>query len=860
MYLTPAEIAKCKQWLSAYNAKWQVLERGTWSYTFHEKTLVRYLAEVTVREDIADLVLRYLSEKDANGNYYCAETLSILDQKLDSSWTPVRAWFGLSNKANGAVAAVRLYHAFVKEGAQVGDGPYLIEDGCAYKVNVTYFWKQSAPPSVPASTSGVSYRIGGVSRDPENGLYSYAIERRERVEQNIPEYVTGITTTHQTSEEVHHGVRGDLDAGGKPASVSNGRIVQRKVTKNPDCTHDVHNAITQELASPAHSKSVGVTLSGTTETTTDLNMPAPLPTSGLDVGQHVENTKTEGGLWRRVFRRLVPHMLLKIAESCRKTIFAHAHSTVTVQSDDPGFTHVEEAGGGVVRNKRVSRTESGAYQITEEATEEQAVAGASQSVSVGLDGVTRTVTNRGQQSPAPGPANIGEGVQNTKTDGGRWTTVVRSLVPHSILKIAASCASTVYQHVHSTVKVQSANPGEGDVPAAGGGVHYRRDVSRTAAGAYRVSDTATRETPVPQASRTARMTLNGMVVRTEDRNMPSPAPDPAKVGESVTNSVTPGGRYNIVSTKEGAAPAGVTGEACAQDNFTHQHSTTRNEKTLADPETAFEKGRITRKSGNLTGNGTANNTTTVTTAKPHIERNQYRRGDGAIVHTAKWTNWPQKWTGYPEGADGLSVTDRENAFGLHDGSATWLTNAPRRWVAETKFIKHGQSQNFYEVEYNPRTRTWRHRKWTVQVHHIRGDAYTDYLADEMRADMTRTTTGIMCTRLLGTYTDRDGNLLAEWRWVQLTAAGVDGQGNPQWQSCNAQCPHAQGVPFTQADFQKAARRLLGGSVAAVQGQGQKDVAQGLDDLPVRLAMAITGQSRMQIEANMKEAKGGANNG
>ena len=900
MALSEAEIAKCAKWCTAPARKWQVLNRGKWKYQFHEKTLVRFVEEVKMDEELCPLLLEYLASDD------CRSTLQLYGQTVDPAWTPVRAWYEISNKSVGSVHAIRLYHALALEPEAIGDGPYLVEDGCAYKVSLTYYWRQESVPQAPASESGISYRIINLSRDTENGLYSYAIEKRERVQQDIPEYVTGVTTTHETREEVHHGVRGELDAGGKQASVGGGKIVRRKVTKNADCTHDVHNETVKELASPKHSESVSVGLTGTVKTTTDLNMSEPLPTDGLDIGQHVENTKTEGGLWRRVFRKLVPNALIRIAESCRKTLFAHSHSNTTVQSNDPGFSHVEEAGGGVVHDKRVSRTADGAYQITDSTTTEKPVQKSHEAVHVGLSGKTRSVTHRNQSSPAPEPTDIGESVENSRTEGGLWNVTIRTLVKNALIKIGDACSKTVFQHSHSNTKVQGSDPGESDVSSASGGVIHERRVSRTSDGAYQISDSTTTELPVgdaseatsigldgtvktihrrnqpakapdpidigesventktpgglwnqvirklipnsmlkiaescsktlyahrhskstvqsndpgfshveeagggriasknvsrthngsyrieegetveksvPKAERTARMTLNGLTVRVVNRNQSAPLPDPTEVGKSVSNRRTDGGLYDTVETTEGEKPAGKTGEGCTRDNFTHRHSVTKNEKELQNPETAFAKGQIVHKSGHLTGSGTANNTTETVTAVPQIQRYHWEdeRGRHYVV---KYRNQQSEINEAPSDADSVSLNDSVNAFGLHDGLCTYSYLAGR-WkfsAKDYKFIKHGARQEYYDVKRRRRTRVWSHRKWIIEPRRIRGDAFWDYLNELARANPERTTPGTLGVRLIERYSDSDGNLLAEWVQVDLVQAEA-------WQVCDNDCKH-----------------------------------------------------------------------
>lgn len=712
-------IATCRAWATAPNRKWQTLNRAQWKYQFHEKTLVRYVEEASMDESIVPFILEWLASDD------CKDYLQLYGQLVEGEWTPIRAWYEISNKSVGSVRSVRLYHALTSEPNIPGD-VHLVEDGCAYRVTWTNYWRQESVPDATPSQSGVSYRTTNLQRDPDTGLYSYTVERRERVQQDIEEYLVRTTQFEDQGEEVHLGVRGDLGAGGKQASVSNGRTVTRKVTKNSDCTHDVHNTITQDKAVPEAEVTVQVGVRGTVVTTVNRNMPAPASTDGLEPGESVRNQKTDSKLWNQTIRTHVKGALVKLAEACSATIFAHRHSNTKVQSDDPGFSHAADAGGGKIHTQSVSRTSSGSYRIEESEVTEKPVGDAVVSERMTLAGLTRSVTHRNQTSPGATPTKVGEGVTNRKTDGGR---------------------------------------------------------------------------------------------------------------------------YDVTLTEEGALGVGKTGEACSRDAFTHHHSVTNNEKEAVDPETAFETGRIVRKSSSLTGNGTANNTTDTTTAVPQINKYTYTRADGAVVHVIQYKN-QSGIPSYPDGAEGLSVHDSLNAFKLHDGSIAYLTNAPYKVsIGDLKFIKHGPSVKFHTVGWSKRHRAFRHKEWTVQVHHIRGDAYTDYLSDEMSADIARTTQGILCTKLLSTWRDRDGNLLAEWKWVQLTTPPGDA-----WVVCTSGCKHNLEVT-TWDQVQRMARSLLAGGEAAIgRGADAQDATNASRENAIMLAAALSGRTPAEQRALWAEAE------
>ena len=323
MALSESEIELCAKWVSAPNHKWQTLNRAQWRYIFHEKTLVRYVDVAKMDEGIVPLLLEYLTAEDGSGGDLCSSTLQLYGQGVSAEWTPVRAWYEITSKAAGSVAGVRLYHALTSEPEEQEDGPYLVEDGCAYKVSLTYYWKVAEPPTVPASTSGVSYKLS-FQRDPDNGLYNAIIERRERVQQDIPLYLHAETIYERHQTEQHLGVKqSNVATTGLEAGVANGVLTQRTLSKNSDCTTDVSNAV--ETEKPVSNAVVerSKRLHAVTRSTTDRNQPTAITdTVGtLKVGETVRSQKTPGGLYDNTTSRVENEAAGKVGESGSETQF-----------------------------------------------------------------------------------------------------------------------------------------------------------------------------------------------------------------------------------------------------------------------------------------------------------------------------------------------------------------------------------------------------------------------------------------------------------------------------------------------------------------------------------------------------------
>lgn len=414
--MTDTEKILCEDWLKAHSASWQVLNRAQWKYVFHPKTLVRYIEDSSMREDEVKLILEYLSSDD------CISQLNLYDQKVEG-YKPIKAWFEASNRAQGNIRALRLYHALQTDLSEADDGPYVVEEGCAWKVSHTYVWQSSAVPEAQKSTSGVMYRIQSLNRDPETGLYSYVIEKRERVQQDIPEYVREVNAFATVKEELHLGVKAeDIETTGKIASSGNGVLVERKVTKNEDCTSDIQNVtVTEETVENAivtkskklHAVITSVTHRNEATALTD-------DTSELKVGESRKSQMTPGGLYDNTHEQVDQEEVGEIGTDCEKTIFAHESRNTKNQNYKPEQC-TRDAGEGHIYSKSARQTEYGTWDVTETDRKELAVSGAVKSYRKTLHGVIETTEDRGQQSPLEGSGlKVGESRESKMTPGGLY--------------------------------------------------------------------------------------------------------------------------------------------------------------------------------------------------------------------------------------------------------------------------------------------------------------------------------------------------------------------------------------------------------------------------------------------------------
>ena len=614
--MTAEEKEICVAWVKAHAHKWQVQSRAQWNYKFRGKTLVRYVKGVQMRENEIKLILEYLSSDD------CIATLSLYDQSVSADWKPIRAWLELSNESVGNVRVVTLFHGLRTDPNSEADGPYLVEDGCAYKVHLTYYWSQPSVIQVPAGSSGVSYQIASLSRDQETGLYTYALEKRERVQQDIAEYFTAKTVYETRQEEQHIGVKqSQVSTTGKQASVGGGKIIQRKLSKNQDCTTDVANTTITEVGVKGAEKSVRKFLHGIVISSTDKNQSVALDTTGkgLNVGDERKSVKTPGGLYDNSTTNMSLENVGEVATTCGKTIFQHEDSSTENVANKPE-SEVDSASGGVIHSQTARQTEYGTWDVQTNTTTELPVASANVRTHKSLRGVTQTVFNRNQVKPleTTGLA-VGEDRQSEKTPGGLYNNTITIKTSESVGKIAEDCAKTIFQHEHSTTENVADEPNEKEVGDANGGVINSQTARQTEEGTWDIHKMITTELPVKDAIVSVHKTLRGVTKSTVARNQSNAlSTDNLQVGEERRSEKTPGGLYNNTITTKENQDIGQIAEDCAKTIFEHTDSTTTNVANKPN-ETHVEEasnGIVYQKSSRQTDEGSWNVSETKTTELP----------------------------------------------------------------------------------------------------------------------------------------------------------------------------------------------------------------------------------------------------
>ena len=475
--------ANCREWCKSHY--WQLQEKRGWRYQFRESTMVRYYEEAHLDPTLLEPLVEFLK---GDGWQACC---TVHNKPIDATgWKTRDVWYETRDgdvKADNKLKRTRIYHAFYKENGEAGgDGPYVMENGCKWKVSHTFHWRVASLPAVPQGESGVQYRLQGVTRDDETGLWSCVVEKRETVRQDIAEYGTAETVFEKRSEEQHLGVKqSQVASTGKQASAGGGKMVRRQVRKNEDCTSDVTNETVEERPVAGAVEETTRLARGTRTVTVNRNQANK---AGLGEAASVRNERTDGGFWTQTITTFA-RILGRLRATCRKTIFLHEHAETVIVDEDPGFQHVETAGGGVTIEKTVTRNDENGFDVETRRREEQSVPGAVVETQKFVDGVTVTTVNRGQAAAASASGlKIGERVRNEKTEGGLIDQTIVQASVEPVGRKEETCEESALVHAHSRTEGMGTQPQAAELPEPGNGQIATRRVRMTERGAWDVTN------------------------------------------------------------------------------------------------------------------------------------------------------------------------------------------------------------------------------------------------------------------------------------------------------------------------------------------------------------------------------------
>lgn len=497
--MTNAEKMKAKAEVAKWY--WQPAEGHNFRYKYAVRTLTRFYEMVTPAADTLKIILEYLRTEEISG------AISLLGKNMDlgSGWVAKDAWYATAagdQFANTKQNKVRVYQTLMlaSDDAVDGDGPYVVENGCQYAISHTFYWNVADLPTLPQSSSGVQYTMQGVTRDGETGLFSCVIEKRERVQQDVALYDTAKTIFEETQEEQHLGVKqANVATTGQAASVSGGVMVERQVTKNPDCTSDVRNKVTTEQPVSSAITKVEKTWEGIIRTTKNRNQqnPAAEP-SQMKPGSSITNEKTPGGLYDQTIVDADETPLGVKGRDCEKTIFEHRDTVTENTPTDPGEQHGSAAGGTIVQ-KSAAMTRFGTWDVKQLTLVEQPVSSAVVQYRKTIHGTVETTTDRNQTNPLTSSGiSIGETRRSEKTPGGLYNNTTEVTTTDAAGKIIDGLDKETVKSTAFSTTNQATDPGTIALTAEVN--KSKRKVSRkTDAGNWDVEEQETDYTPVQTA-------------------------------------------------------------------------------------------------------------------------------------------------------------------------------------------------------------------------------------------------------------------------------------------------------------------------------------------------------------------------
>ena len=609
-----AEADRLSAWAQGWAksmARWRTV-RHRWGAK-GKKTLVRVASNPPL--ECMREILAYLSSAAGAKGLFC-------DGKAIGDWAPMSAWYEETRAEDGTQAVtVRVFQALRDPADGEADGPFLVQDGCVWKVSHTFYWDVAEVKAVPASASGVAYEIQGLRRDEETGLYSYALVKRERVAVEV-----GPWEAHQDGYQTREralllGLRDEDEStvdqkvaafaqkAGLRLTDGDGVTVDIQKQKNDDCTTDVTIENATEQSVPGASVTTAEDAFGKRTTTVDRNAAAAVGAPAA-LGGETRAEQTPGGRYDNTTQTYTPKTVegavteetetlyeAETSETDRNVEAGENRESRIVNRESRALTGDGEASGsgaeplqedqasnppslqtsesGVIRRIRRSLTPEGKIDRVTVTRKELAVSDAETVTAQGALSKTVRVTHRNQaEAKVPELVGTGDPAQGTilrstvaKTPGNLRDVTVETTTSTAVAEGLAggSCDTTLFEHRHAKVaRNQKTAPAEATV--AGGGKTYRVSSRLNEDGTFDTESTVTEELTVAEAQRSFVETAFQKEEVTQDRNATSAgadgaAPEAAGAGNVITrvdNAKTPGGRYVASVTKTTPKAASVT--------------------------------------------------------------------------------------------------------------------------------------------------------------------------------------------------------------------------------------------------------------------------------------------------------------
>lgn len=406
------------------------------------------------------------------------------------------------------------------------------ESMCSSVSTAEYHWDESEVESLPDGEQGVVWQISGVSRDPESGLISYSVRKKQAITQHMPETTSKSTIRGTVSVETWdnlYGVPGDFKSdpvkgGSAPVRIPeahtlSGGSVEVNVSENPDCTYKVQVVRTKA------------------------------PETGMEQMYSVLRNQFQ-------------------IQTTERTVGNKAGLQKT------GI----EYGDGVVTKYTSELADDGTWTNTTDVDTERAVSSSVMSVRVTPRGTITSWTDANMtDADAAVPGTYGE-YKVTKTPGGRFT---KEFTSYTVAQTAsgASCEKTLFAHLHERVDGAAGVPEDSShVEDAGGGktvsVRYAMDDAGFVTKTTRTNQELKVENAVSGESTNAVSTSSTVVHRgLTAAEAAAKAGSPA-IGKSVRTTKTNGDLRDVEITTTTTKANVSLGKDCSETAFDHTETTT----------------------------------------------------------------------------------------------------------------------------------------------------------------------------------------------------------------------------------------------------------------------------------------------
>jgi hypothetical protein len=355
-----------------------------------------------------------------------------------------------------------------------------------------------------------------------------------------------------------------------------------------------------ERAVAASAKEVRVGRRGRRVTVTDVNQSVPASTDSVRTGGSVRVEKTPGNLFNNTVSTWERTDEGPVGESCQDSLYEHVDRRTEAGVDSVPTDHVSGGTGGRVVSRTTDMDDEGAITQTTETKQERTVLAAEESWQVNIDGVAHVTKDRSAEAPAPAPAysrdNVGKSVHNVKTPGG-WYDVTTSELDRAAgtLDSESVCSRTVFEHVDaSSVTDPNGSVVSPDHVEAGDGHVRRRTARLNSSGSVTTTTEDTSEVASPAAEKSVRKTPRATITTTVDRNGTAQASSDVGVGETSSHVRTPGGLYNLTTTKVAANAAVDSARSSASRYETEEDEVTLKAGPVDTTSATGGSGGITR--------------------------------------------------------------------------------------------------------------------------------------------------------------------------------------------------------------------------------------------------------------------------